>query len=86
MIYLFSLAEALVLRSGVLTHKSMYIDGILLYLFLSDRAVLFFFFVIWQCNTWLALALAFESQIGMAVFLIGLVTCSVLDGIFLSLS
>lgn len=27
MIYLFSSAEALVLRSGVLTHKSMYIDG-----------------------------------------------------------
>ena len=39
-----SSAEALVLRSGVLTRKSMYIDGIFLYLFLSDRAVLFFSF------------------------------------------
>ena len=37
-------AEALVLRSGVLTRKSMYIDGIVSYLFLSDRAVLFLFF------------------------------------------
>ena len=61
MIICFLSAEALVLRSGVLTRKSMYIDGIFLYLFLSDRAVLFFsfFFVIWQCNSWLALAFAF---------------------------
>lgn len=44
MIICFLSAEALVLRSGVLTRKSMYIDGIFLYLFLSDRAVLFFSF------------------------------------------
>lgn len=37
-------AEALVLRSGVLTRKLMYIDGIFSYLFLSDRAVLFFLY------------------------------------------
>lgn len=62
MIYLFSLSGGPRSAFWCLTRKSMYIDGIFLYLFLSDRAVLFFlflFFVIWQCNSWLALGFAF---------------------------